>query len=278
MKFGVRKVADEKGAALIITLWFLGAIGLAATLLFLGGSGDRVLVAEREAQTRTDLILEAALLKGLGRFANQGANWPLTDDGARHADFAIDGQSVAVSLRDEGGKVDLNFASQEMLQTAALAAGQKRGDAMAFARSILRARKKTGALKALSDLPDYAGISAEQFRALLPFVTIYGLVPRIDGLMAPEALIVNMPWASKGDARAYLQYRTAYVASLRNGGTISAVAPPQRLARQFQRSPALYYRLTATTDSPRGNAVKKKSILVFLSFEPGDPFRIISYD
>ncbi|CAE7836061.1 xpsE [Symbiodinium microadriaticum] len=223
---------DERGAALIITLWFVGAISFAAALLFVTGASDQQLVGARDHQTRQDLATEAALLKGLSRFTNQAADWPLTEDGSRHGVADIDGLAFQIRIRDEAGKVDLNMADEAMLRTAGLAAGLERPVADRFARLVTRHRQGNGPFKAVSELQS---ISAADQAALLPYVTVHGLNRKIDGLMAPEDLIRNMPWVSKGDARAFLRYRADYVTAKAKGRRVFVPPPPQRLARQFER-------------------------------------------
>lgn len=135
----------------------------------------------------------------------------LSIDAARPTFCAMPSNAVAaIYIEDEGGKVDLNFASIGLLETMMSGFGVPGDLASRIAVGVRRLatgapgelgnrgakdidhdielRSKSVMFKSALELDQVEGVSPVLFETLLPFVTVYSRSPGIDPILAPPAL------------------------------------------------------------------------------------------
>ncbi|MEM7224689.1 MAG: hypothetical protein AAF495_17055 [Pseudomonadota bacterium] len=201
----------ERGIALISVLWVLTLLAV-ITASFATTSRTEVnlarnLVENAEAQALAEAGVQRAIF-GLLRPTQQGG---LRADGALYV-WAYGGGQVRFSVTDEGGKVDLNAAQEDLLSALlrALEVGRAESDDIAAAIVDFRdANNRSRALGAedgdylaagldydakdapyddVGELRQVLGISAELYEALTPLVTVYTGRRSPHGPSAPEAV------------------------------------------------------------------------------------------
>jgi general secretion pathway protein K len=205
----------RKGFALLIVIWGLGAIAL-LVVSFLTTGRLRLQTAfnvagAAQAQSIAAAATDLAILS-LAReiLLQNGPAAPAPHDGAPNF-CTLDNSLVAVAVEDESGKVDLNTASEQLLQNMlvgllAMAPAQ----ASAIARGIAEFRTpaetdlppppldgkpfgpKRAAFQTALELDQVAGVDLATFRALLPFVTVHSRIDGIDPHVAPPALVAAL--------------------------------------------------------------------------------------
>lgn len=217
----------EGGVALLVVLWILGLLAAIALILATDARTavrtSQVAIALARARAAADAGVWLAVRDVAG-----GDPSPLwrTDGAPRTLRFA--GFAVTVSVRDEGGKVDLNFAAPPMLRAALAASGVPAPRASALVREILDWRTPRAEGEALyagaagdtypgrgygpaharfvavGDLLLLPGVSPALFARLRRFVTVYSEDPLIDPRTAPPALLRALPGIDAGALAAYL--------------------------------------------------------------------------
>lgn len=204
----------RKGFALLLVIWGLGAIAL-LVLSFLTTGRLRLqtafnLAVAAQAQSIAAAAADRAILPLVERKnapVDPGAS---ANDGAPRF-CALENAAVAVAVEDESGKVDLNFASEELLRAmAAGLPGVEPTQADAIARNIVAFRTppadgapaaddggkpfppKRAPFQTALELDQVPAVNQTTFRALLPFVTIYARAEGIDPHVAPPALLAAL--------------------------------------------------------------------------------------
>ena len=170
----------------------------ALSLLATQGEGPR---SAQSVQAQS-IVARAA---GVGRL-------PKTAHAGQPRLCVIDGVAVAIAVEDEGGKVDLNRASQELLTAMLKGFGVAKKEADFLARAIVDFRstrpepgqagagasppEKPALFQTVFELDQVAGVEAALFRELLPYVTVHSRHPGLDPESAPPALfaaLVGLP-------------------------------------------------------------------------------------
>ena len=227
-------------------IWGLSAIAL-LVLSFSATGRLRVQTAFNAAGAEQGRLMAAAAtdLAVLALTREQIAGGAPDHDGAPSF-CAIEDAVVAVAVEDEGGKIDLNAASEPLLRDSfAGLAGLSPGDAAAAARAVAAFRApaapgaapapgKPFALKGAKfqsalELDQVAGLDSAAFRALLPFVTVYSHADGLDPHRAPPALFAALVGQSHDQVEA-----------------LAAAPFPNALNRDDPRFPETYRRNSAS--------------------------------
>jgi general secretion pathway protein K len=198
---------SERGAALIMVLWFAVALGIIAVDLTLTTRDTALKVANTEAGIRARAALDAARnvafeLLRRGQFDRSGK-----------ADWRFDGISIALGIEPESGKVDLNGASEELIEGLARSLVDDEDDALNLAHAILDWRDENDLqmshgvedrdyrlaglnygsadypFQHVSELNAVLGVSDEQYAALAPNLTIATGFPEPDEFLASQFVL-----------------------------------------------------------------------------------------
>jgi general secretion pathway protein K len=219
MRLKSRMTKRRGGFALLVVIWGLGAITL-LVVSFSTTSRLRLQTAfniagAARAQSIAAAAADLAVLSlAEGRMVKNGPSAAAPQDGAPSF-CVIDEAVVAIAIEDESGKVDLNTASETLLQdmlTGLLGMAPEQSGGIAHAIVEFRAPPENDLLRSSTDgmpfapkhaafqtaleLDQVAGIDAATFRALLPYVTVNSRSEGIDPHVAPPALfaaLLGMP-------------------------------------------------------------------------------------
>lgn len=277
-----------RGFALILVLWAL--VALAAIAVAAGGSGrtEARLTANAIDAARAEQLADAGVHLALNDLLGSP---PKPDaDGVLRLSYDLDGQAIAVEVRDETGKVDLNLAPEPLLLAALKAADIEGVEAEKIAAAIqdwrdrddkrrplgaeafeYRAAGRDGPANAdftdLSELCRVLNVSPAQANRLAPFVTVHGNAATLDPARADFALLA----AIKGlDNLTLERWRDA-----REAGE-ALPPPPPELARLFAPSHGLSHTIAATVELPGGIRFRREA-LVWLAREADRPYLILDW-
>ena len=217
MKRGPRRLpASQRGVALLLVLW---ACTLLAILL-----GGYAALARTEglqaryqfAQTQAHYAAEAGLMRAVYGLQNPQPEQRWVGDGRAYT-FRYDGATVSVRAIDEGGKVDLNAASPEVLQGLFQAAGMKPNQAQALAGRVVDWRNpvglegeaasqraayvadgrdygpRNGPFASIEELQMVLGMTPALYRQVAPVVTIWAGGASPDPNTAPPLALAAIP-------------------------------------------------------------------------------------
>ena len=243
----VRPRSRQRGVALLLVLW---ACTLLAILL-----GGYAMLARTEglqaryqfAQTRAHYAAEAGLTRAIYGLQDPVAPRRWLADGRAYV-FHFDDASVSVTCTDEGGKVDLNSASPEVLQRLFQAAGQRADAAHTLAAAVADWRNystdaglpaigtrpggapRHAPFASVEELQQVPGMTAALYRAIASQITIWSgrespdpdtasslALAAIPGMTPPQASAIAA-------ARVHLRPGAGLVASNGTTHSIRAVA------------------------------------------------------
>jgi general secretion pathway protein K len=211
-----RSSASQRGVALLLVLW---ACTLLAILL-----GGYAALARTEglqaryqfAQTQAHYAAEAGLMRAVYGLQDSRPKQRWVGDGRLYS-FHYDNATVNVSAIDEGGKVDLNTASPEVLQGLFQAAGQEPAQARALADRVLDWRQpadlsgegdsqraaylsagrdygpRHGPFASIEELQMVLGVTPTLYRLIAPVLTIWAGGASPDPNTAPPLALAAIP-------------------------------------------------------------------------------------
>lgn len=248
--------AGQRGVALLLVLW---ACTLLAILL-----GGYAALARTEglqaryqfAQTQAHYAAEAGLMRAVYGLQSPLPAQRWVGDGRPYT-FHYDGATVSVRAIDEGGKVDLNAASPEVLRGLFQAAGLKAAEAQALAGHVVDWRSpivlegdaaiqraayqaagrdygpRGGPFASIEELQMVLGMTPALYRQVAPAVTIWAGTASPDPNTAPPlalAAIPGMTPAQLEQIRAARQRNAADSQLVLNNGTTHSIRSEASLA------------------------------------------------
>ncbi|MCC8982315.1 general secretion pathway protein GspK [Bradyrhizobium acaciae] len=287
----VRSPAD-RGFVIVAVLWILLALS-SLVIIF-----SAYLAASARALAASDIALqtEALVSAGLELTAYQ---LTLTDEktrpqyGAFH--FGLDDASVNVSFTSEAGRLDLNYASKEMLIGLFVVLGAGKDAASEYADRIVGWRTRPaqgsenveaarynalgysprqGLFTHVNELALVAGIPEAFVDRVLPFVTVFNGGPDVDPtIAAPEvALAVNK--VSGKDQDGFGSTALGASAPSPNGGlSAGSQAPTAQTAASTAQSPC--YRIAISIRFRNGHRTNSEAVIAL--GDKAEPYRVLSW-
>lgn len=212
----MRRFSRQRGVALLLVLW-------ACTLLaiLLGGYAVLARTAALQtryqfAQARAHYAAEAGVMRAIYAVEDPVIARRWVGDG-RVYPFRYDGAAVSITVTDEGGKVDLNAATPEVLQGLfraagidAAAAGKLAGNVVEWRSFVTAAGQadrgraayaaagrdygpRHGPFASLQELQQVLGMTPGLYRKLAPAITIWSGQAIPDPNTAPPLALAAIP-------------------------------------------------------------------------------------
>jgi len=226
---GAREREASKGFALVTVIWGLAIITL-LVISYQSTARLRLQTAFNLAgATQADLAADAGINLAIVSLLAERQAGILADraahDGAPSF-CAIDAATVAIALEDEGGKVNLNAASQKLLQAMLEGFDVEAREAEAIASSIVAFRSSPGTkfgaanadaaprndlppqknalYQSIFELDQTRGVSPALLRRVAPFVTVASRSPTVDPRSAPPALFAALAGLPPAEVSKYV--------------------------------------------------------------------------
>jgi general secretion pathway protein K len=223
---GANQPRRRAGFALLAVIW---GVGLIATMVVAFMSTGRLrlqtamnIASATEAGYIAESAINIAMLPLLSRkdaTPTPGGETEVQDGAPRFC--VLDRAAVALSIEEEGGKIDINAAPAELLATVVAALGADASAAPNIAKAIIDFRTTPDGLGPVRETPVSAkpvplkqapfatvmeldqvnGIEPDLFRALIPFVTVHSRSPGVDPRAAPPALFAALSGSPPDEVR-----------------------------------------------------------------------------
>jgi len=289
------RLPGHAGVALVIVLWGLAILSALALGFSATTRTETVLARNQLERTQARYLAEAGVQHGIRLLTDPAARQNLCIDGAPF-ELVLGESVVAISIRDEGGRIDLNEASAELLaglfQTAVddpIAArpltdavldwrdgdserrpyGAEHAD---YARAGLDYGPRDGPFIAVEELRLVKGVSADVFVRVAPHLTVHSHLAGIDAGVAEAAALAAIPGVSFTAADRHVALRT-----VRDDCTNQSPLPRLDGAEPYLvKSHGLAYTLTAGVEMPSG-ALFQRQAVVWLNLRPDRPTLILSW-
>jgi general secretion pathway protein K len=193
----------------------------------------------------------------------------------RTYDWRFGGGDVAISIEDEGGKINLNAASEDVLKSAFAYVGAADDRGASLAQAIVDRRApmtleepptRGPAFAVMEDFETLPGMTPQIYYRIAPLVTVYGQSELIDMLTASRDVLLALPDADTNEIDEFLAARATQ-------GTPDAQPLPAPLSvRRYLMqgsSGTVTVRARATTDT---GAVFIRDATIRLQGDAAHPF------
>ena len=269
----------ERGIALIVVLWVLALLTV-VVVTFSGEARTDLQIArnQNEAAQRAPLPMPASLWRfSACSIPRRQPGGP--PNGKDHA-LAYGGGTIRVSVQDEAGKIDLNYAPAAML--AGLFQTQGSEDVDGLTSAVIAWRNGAGAVAqnarpangapsqpflAIDELRLVPGMTRAIYDRVAPFVTVYSSDARINPLTAPAEVLKSLPGATAQQVDDYLAERA-------QPGSSPGLLPGAGI---FTTGGALrVFTVTSQGRTANGVAFTREAVAV-LTGVPEAPYRFLSW-
>ncbi len=285
----------DHGFALILVIWVLALLALLGAEVAADSRSAAVVSRNRldlaQLQASADAGITLAVMGVLNPVI--AARWQA--DG-RVYDGQYAGRRLAITVADEGGKIDVNTASKELIAGLLNEFGADRNQQALITQAILDRRKQfvltaptapsnTGrifgqshvinlanlAFADVSELRLLPGMTRPLYTRLEPEVTVYSQNPTINPMTASRQTLLAIPGAEPGDADA--------VIALRAGGAMQLDAEELSKLALYARVDTLHVvSITARATLPDGASFTRRAVVAVSPDRPLEPTRILRWE
>jgi len=282
--------ASERGFVIIAVLWVLAALAALATIFSVYLSNSAQALAVNDSGLKAEALVSASLELTTYQLL-------LAGDKARPAlgsfRFRLDNADVLVSFTSEAARIDLNFASKEMLANlfAVLGADQQAAKEYADRTVGWRTRPKADRANDEEALYGAAGLGYSPRQSLfthvnelslvlglppilvdraLPFVTVFNGSSNVDALIAVPEVIAALPGMTPSALKDFLSQRSALS---RDSPAIATALGPAQANATVPKSAA--FRVLTTIQFDNGRRMSSE-VVIALGGEK-DPYRVLSW-
>jgi general secretion pathway protein K len=224
------RTRSQRGLALVSVLWGVSILALVSSAMLSASRMGAHLEAGAWRAAQGDAIAEAAINRTILSLMDQRGDRAPAVDGT--AEMVVFGNTrVSVSVQDEAGKVDLNFAGAGTLRSLLASSGVGDDDASALAEAIVAWRAPDPAhppanpivFRTVEDVQHVPQITRAVFARIAPLVTVYSKSASVDLGVAPRAVLLALPGMDPEKVDDLIKGREA--ARALPGGGAPSVAP-----------------------------------------------------
>ena len=285
--------ASESGFVIVAVLWILAALATLATIFSVYLSNSAQALAVNDTGLQTEALVSASLELTTYQLMVAG-------DKARPAQgsfhFRLDNADVLVNFSSEAARVDLNFASREMLANLFAVLGADQEAAKEHADRIIgwRTRPKAGAANDEAALYGAAGLAYSPRQSLfnhvnelslvlglppvlvdraLPYLTVFSGSSNVDVLIAPPEIIAALPGMTPSALKDFLNQRPAL--SREDAAAIATALGSARASATIPKSMA--FRVLTTVRFDNGRQMLSEVVIALRGGGDKDPYRVLSW-
>lgn len=211
----INKIKIQRGFAIFVVIWGLGLISL-LLVSFMLNSRLRLQMANNvsksiEASFIAEGVIHLLATKLLKKREESQEQMIVGNFDGRPNYCKFDGSFVVVNIFDEGGKIDINSASSQLLEIIMTMNNVDTAKARKIVNSIIDFRSipdvaeksstpantkpflpKNNAFETILEIDQVEGIDSALFHSMLPFITVHSFQAGIDPFVAPPALFAAL--------------------------------------------------------------------------------------
>jgi general secretion pathway protein K len=221
----------QSGVALVLVLWVITLLSVIAGNFAFSMRGEAIIARNLVSSAQAQSLADAGVQKAWFELSK-----PLTDlqrwqaNGVAHP-FTVGDAVLTVTLQDETGKVDLNTASDALLQGLFKSVGLNEESSAALVDAVLdwrdadKLRRLHGAeeddyrsagksyapsnspFETIDELQRVLGMSPELYRKLAPALTVYSKQAGVNTAVAQRAVLLAIPGVNPAMVEQYLAQR-----------------------------------------------------------------------
>ena len=190
-------MSRERGLALVSVLWGVAILSLIAAAMLSASLTTAQIGHNDWNAARAGAVADAGVNQAILSLMDERAARQPRADGTSSS-LAFDGVPVRLWIQDESGRINLNYAPKELLQSLFASAGLSAGDAGALADRIV-ARRGTDLARTLvtfrgvEDVLAVPGMTRALFDRVAPALTVYGPGATVNTQVAPREALRALP-------------------------------------------------------------------------------------
>lgn len=239
----------QSGIALVMVLWMLALLSVIAGSLVFATRTETLIAGNLATLAKAEALADAGVYRAIMEMARPKTTDPLqwrADGLSRQWDYQQ--ATLAITIIDESGKIDLNMASRPLLVSLFKSIGAPDPDALADAvadwrdaddlRSPHGAEKDdyaaagraygpaNSAFDTIVELRQVLGMNDDSYRRLEHSLTVYSHQPGINAAVAPREVLLAIPNATPQLVDLFVEERKAFLEQ-------GLSAPPFPIAHEF---------------------------------------------
>ena len=200
----------SKGLALISVLWLVGLLGVLALSILSLVKTDKVIAHNVREEAQAEGLADAGVYLTIHQLCDVHLLKEVPIDGQPRT-VSIAGQDVEITVQDELGKIDLNFAPSDILKSLFISAGLDEVKSQTIVQNIEARRAASLAsaneafpsdspksnrslpFRTIDELKSIPGITDAIFQRIQPALTVYSLQPTVQTATAPKEVLLALP-------------------------------------------------------------------------------------
>ena len=222
----------QRGIALVMVLWTLALLTILATGYSRMMRTETMLTANLVHSSQAAALAEAGINAAIAELLKPSQEQAWKTDGTRY-EYELNNNLIAIQIRAESGKIDLNKASTELLYGLLESVDVTKDDLLPLLQAILDWRDKDdqvrnhgaedadyrnaglsygakdGPFNSLDELLLVKGFTPALYRKIRPALTIYSHNTGIYPQSAPREALLAIPFMTVTTVDAYLEQREA---------------------------------------------------------------------
>lgn len=282
--------SSERGFVIVAVLWILMALSALAVIFSIYLSGSARALAVNDTALQAEALVSASLELTTYQLLLPGEQ-ARPSYGSFH--FRMDDADVAVSFKSEAARIDLNFASKEVLAKlfaglgAAQAIAQEDADRIVgwrtrpapgsndeealYAAAGLGYSPRQSLFTHVNELALVVGVAPALVDRALPFLTVFNGASGVDAeIAAPQVIAAALPGKTPANPNDALGERSP----LPNDGAVTADSPgPVQGNATVAKSSS--YRIETTINFIDGRRTASEVVIALGDKE--DPYRVLSW-
>ena len=280
-----KQTERQRGSIAILALWGIALIFMLIAPVAFATRGEVQIARNALAESRARLAAEGGTQLGLLQLLHDSQSGPAHFDGTAKI-WQQGSTRVAIVIRDEAGKIDLNLAPLEMIGGLFAAVGAPKEAAALIACNVVAYRGDTGTDCPQPDVPQAArlftvpeqlaeipGVSEQLYDRVADDVTVASGASAIDPTVASRDVLLAIPGATAGMVDAFLETRAALHDF---GSSLDASLIPPAAAPFLAISPARNFTISATAATIEG-ARYRADLQVRLTDRAAQPYQVVAW-
>lgn len=222
----------EQGMALIVTLWVLTLLSLVSAAFMADSRTTSKLAWNLAENARAEALADAGLYRAIAALLDPDPARQPRVDGVTYR-WRFGGGEILISIQDEAGKIDLNKASDQLLEGLFLSVGTEAGMAKKLVQAIrdfadedqlknadgaedddyraveLMDGAKDAPFDTVPELQQVLGMNLDLYERVAPVLTVYSGRRSIDPKTAPREALLALPGAKPEQVDTLIASRTS---------------------------------------------------------------------
>jgi len=224
---------NQRGVALVLVMWVAVLLTVIAGSFIVERRTEMLVVSNSVSMARAEAIADAGVQRAVFEiYRNDNSPDAWKRDGTRYS-MTFDNTPVAVEIRDESAKIDINTAYEPLLRGLLVSSGLPDDEASRVLDAILDWRDPddlkrpngaeapdynaagllykpaNGPFQAIEELQLVLGMRPEIYRRIAPFITVYSRAPGVNTQLASREVLLSLPGATTEAVDEYLARREA---------------------------------------------------------------------